>query len=262
MTDLRYHIPEPCDQRWHTMTPVAGGRHCANCQHVVVDFTGRTDKQITAFLTKHDGSRVCGRISTSQLRPPNRAAKRERTLWSQIQRLAAVVVMACGLSNSRALAQEQPAPPPSHMVPAIPLPILSSTPVYPDTLRGRIVDDEVGEGLPGATVMIEGTTIGTATDFDGNFSLPLDSLSDPSSTLVIVASFVGYETRQVALRLSDVRQPLVFHLSAGMLLGEVIAHGPYEDSYGHLHTGAVLPGAPMIVKRSWKWLSRRVAGSR
>ena len=41
-------------------------------------------------------------------------------------------------------------------------------------LRGKIIDGETGEGLIGATVSKEGTNIGTAADFDGNFSLKLD----------------------------------------------------------------------------------------
>ena len=36
---------------------------------------------------------------------------------------------------------------------------------------GKIVDAKTGETLPGATVLIEGTTKGVSSDFDGNFSL-------------------------------------------------------------------------------------------
>ncbi|MEX2566265.1 MAG: carboxypeptidase-like regulatory domain-containing protein [Cyclobacteriaceae bacterium] len=37
-----------------------------------------------------------------------------------------------------------------------------------------VVTDENGESLPGATVVIEGTTIGTVTDVDGHFSLEVE----------------------------------------------------------------------------------------
>ncbi len=47
------------------------------------------------------------------------------------------------------------------------------------------VDDELGEPLIGATVMEKGTSNGTATDLDGNFTLNVD----PQATLVV--SYIG-----------------------------------------------------------------------
>ncbi len=55
-----------------------------------------------------------------------------------------------------------------------------------------IVSDNTGEALPGASVMIKGTNIGTTTDFDGRFSLASVS---PNNILVI--SFVGMITSEV-----------------------------------------------------------------
>ena len=55
------------------------------------------------------------------------------------------------------------------------------------------VDDELGEPLIGATVMEKGTSNGTATDIDGNFTLNVD----PNATIVI--SYVGYDPREVAV---------------------------------------------------------------
>lgn len=43
------------------------------------------------------------------------------------------------------------------------------------------VDDETGEPLIGATIMEKGTTNGTATDIDGNFTLSVE----PKATLVV-----------------------------------------------------------------------------
>ena len=55
------------------------------------------------------------------------------------------------------------------------------------------VDDATGEPLIGATVMEKGTSNGTATDFDGNFTLNVA----PNATLVI--SYIGYDTQEVAV---------------------------------------------------------------
>ena len=43
-----------------------------------------------------------------------------------------------------------------------------------DSISGNVSDDE-GNPIPGATVIVEGTTQGTTTDFDGNYSISADS---------------------------------------------------------------------------------------
>lgn len=58
------------------------------------------------------------------------------------------------------------------------------------TIEGVVVDDQ-GEPLIGVNVMVEGTTMGTITDFDGNFSL---SVNPPVS---ISFSYMGYATQQI-----------------------------------------------------------------
>ncbi|MBO0341867.1 MAG: TonB-dependent receptor [Bacteroidota bacterium] len=60
------------------------------------------------------------------------------------------------------------------------------------TLTGTVVDGELGGPLPGASVVVKGTTNGTSTDFDGNFTL---EVSQSSGTLVI--SYIGFIRKQV-----------------------------------------------------------------
>jgi len=58
-------------------------------------------------------------------------------------------------------------------------------------ITGTVISDEDGLGLPGATVLVKGTTVGTTTDLDGNFSI---SVPDGGTTLIF--SFVGLETKE------------------------------------------------------------------
>ena len=60
------------------------------------------------------------------------------------------------------------------------------------TVNGKIVDEN-GESLPGTTVIQKGTSNGTITDIDGNFSL-----SVPSDATLIV-SFIGYKNTEVSV---------------------------------------------------------------
>ncbi|MEL6924770.1 MAG: TonB-dependent receptor, partial [Bacteroidota bacterium] len=58
------------------------------------------------------------------------------------------------------------------------------------TLAGRVTDGKTGEPLFGATVAIEGTSLGTTTDLDGYYSLG----DIPTKTYNIVADYLGYTT--------------------------------------------------------------------
>lgn len=68
-----------------------------------------------------------------------------------------------------------------------------SLPRLPGTISG-VVLDENGEGLPGATVLVKGSTIGTSTDLDGRYTLTL-----PQNAERLVFSFVGYATEEVGI---------------------------------------------------------------
>jgi TonB-linked SusC/RagA family outer membrane protein len=62
------------------------------------------------------------------------------------------------------------------------------------TVSGRVIDQKTGEGLPGATVLLKGTTTGISTGADGRFSL---AVPETGGTLTI--SSVGMTTQEVAL---------------------------------------------------------------
>lgn len=59
------------------------------------------------------------------------------------------------------------------------------------TLKG-VVKDEGGEPVPGATILLKGTTIGVASGIDGQFSLDV-----PAGEDMLLVSFIGMETQEV-----------------------------------------------------------------
>lgn len=62
------------------------------------------------------------------------------------------------------------------------------------TVSGRVADQKTGEGLPGVTVLLKGTTNGVSTNSDGAFSL-----SVPAQGGTLVFSSVGYITQERAI---------------------------------------------------------------
>ena len=59
------------------------------------------------------------------------------------------------------------------------------------------VNDETGLPLPGATVVVDGTTRGVATDFDGNFSIEADQGD------ILVVTYVGYAEQRITVGSQD-----------------------------------------------------------
>lgn len=61
------------------------------------------------------------------------------------------------------------------------------------TVTGTVFD-ETNLPLPGVSIVVKGTQIGTTTDFDGNYEITV-----PSSESVLAYSFMGYSTKEVAV---------------------------------------------------------------
>ena len=62
------------------------------------------------------------------------------------------------------------------------------------TVTGTVSDSETNEPLPGVNVVVKNTTIGTNTDFDGNFSIEGVSSGD-----VLVFSYLGFKTQEITV---------------------------------------------------------------
>lgn len=109
-------------------------------------------------------------------------------------------------------------------------------------VRGRILDD-TGAPMPGANVMIKGTTVGTVSDVNGYYYLPL--IADAQT---VVVSFVGYESQEVRL---DGRELMDIRLNADQsALNEVVVvgYGTSGDDYGLTGRVAGVQAAPRMRK--------------
>lgn len=84
-------------------------------------------------------------------------------------------------------------------------------------VTGKITSVSTGETLPGVTVVVKGTTSGTATDIDGNYSLEVPT------TAILVISFIGMETQEIPVQGRSVIN--VSMTSAASMLDEVVVVG-------------------------------------
>ena len=103
----------------------------------------------------------------------------------------------------------------------------------PVVVRGMVIDEENKEPVIGASVVIDGTNKGVATNVDGQFALKLP----PDTSLVIL--YIGYKIKKVHVSSLLHSNNNVIVLEADDLSGlSVIAGGlvtvlNYDDVYGH-----------------------------
>ena len=101
------------------------------------------------------------------------------------------------------------------------------------TVSGTVTDAD-GNALPGANVVVEGTTLGAAATLNGSYSVNV-----PNGTYTVTASVVGYTSESASVRVSDSNASASFSLSSSSVaLGgvEVLADRvdntsaiPYDD---------------------------------
>lgn len=109
------------------------------------------------------------------------------------------------------------------------------------TLKGQ-VRSAAGEALPGVTVLLKGTTIGTTTQFDGSFALQV-----PGQTGTLVLSYIGYLTQEVSF---SGQAPLQITLAEDTKsLDEVVVIG-----YGTLRSQDVTGAVATIDQKSLQTL--------
>ncbi|WP_400070954.1 TonB-dependent receptor [Zobellia russellii] len=86
------------------------------------------------------------------------------------------------------------------------------------TITGTVIDGELNEPLPGASVVIQGTTNGTSTDFDGKFQI---EITENAGTLLV--SYIGYTSKKVAYTSGGNIGNIVLEPNAQELEGVVVS---------------------------------------
>lgn len=99
--------------------------------------------------------------------------------------------------------------------------------------KGKVIDSANDEPLPYASVIVKGTTIGTSTDIDGNFTLEI-----PEKNGIIEISYVGYETYAINISLDLSGFHTVKLEPCGVNLNEIVVR-PGKEKYHRKDNPAV-----------------------
>lgn len=109
------------------------------------------------------------------------------------------------------------------------------------SITGKVADAS-GQSLPSVSVLVKGTLVGTTTDSNGNFTLTL-----PSGAKTLVFSFIGMETKEVAIGTTTNYSVVLIESSIG--LEEVIIVG-YGQQKKESIVGAITQTTYETIARS------------
>lgn len=110
-------------------------------------------------------------------------------------------------------------------------------------INGTVTDSETGEGLPYASLIIKGTTLGTATDAEGIFSLSI-----PTGEKILSVSYLGYETQEIKIDAGKISHLDVHLKPEGIQMTEVVIK-PGREKYTKKDNPAVRFVREMIERK-------------
>ncbi|WP_215225089.1 TonB-dependent receptor [Echinicola shivajiensis] len=119
-------------------------------------------------------------------------------------------------------------------------------------IKGKVTDEN-GQPIPGATIQLKGTTKGTVTDIDGNYTIQVEEGT------VLVYSFLGYERQEVAVGNQSVLN--VSMVPDTQSLEEVVVVGFGTQKKSHLTAAVEQIGSEMLVNRPINKLSEALQGA-
>lgn len=209
-------IPKPCSENWNKMTPTQKGAFCKSCQKEVIDFSQTGTHALTKRLSQ--GRSICGRFRPDQLNHP--ISTISETTWKRhavymgftsLVLLSTPVIAQIEKPNIAEILQ--------HKMPICGLKASGVKLSDSIVLKGLVEDME--SPLPGALIMIKGTTIGTQTDFDGNFTLKVPTIYQDEQ-LTLVFSYIGYETMELKIDAKSKFVNAKFTEESYAIMGEVV----------------------------------------
>ena len=185
---FKLSIKKPCGENFNDFNPTVQGGFCNSCSKGVIDFTKMKPDEIITYFKDKQQDNVCGRFNGSQLTMYSESSKTSNKL-----RILSGIVLACLslFSINTMHAQETKAQPNSSDRNI--QEIKDQTSDRNIVVKGNV--SESSQPLPGVNVVLEGTTIGTTTDLEGNFEFP-EKLKQGD---VLLFSFIGMPSQKVVI---------------------------------------------------------------
>ena len=200
---LRLSVKSPCSENFNQFSPTQAGGFCGSCQTEVIDFTKMNEQEIIDYFSNSNTKDTCGRFSNKQLKIYDMKTNRSKKMS-----LLTGIGLACLTLFSFTTLQAQQATSNN----------AQTTSVQDSFVVKGNIADETGP-LPGVNIVLQGTSVGTTTDIDGNFQFPQKLKKDD----VLLLSHIGYESRRIVIK--DQQSASNIQLKIDMELTEIVITG-------------------------------------
>jgi hypothetical protein len=218
---INLSIKKPCTESFDSFQSTSTGGFCDSCQKAVIDFTKMSDGQILDYFKKNKEN-TCGRFEKNQLKSYSTlSSPSKRKSFNLLGASLIGASLLTALPNQKTQAQQHNPTEKVEEKDTKKEDGKDKKESDPITITG-VVKDDYGDLLPGATVIVKGTTNGISTDFDGKFSLRNVHVGD-----VLIYSFIGLKSKEVVVLEKHTFMEIV--LDSYELLGEVSVSEVYSS---------------------------------
>ncbi len=220
---LDLNIKTPCSENFDQFSPTSKGGFCASCEKEVIDFTKMNAEEIITFFKNKTTQNTCGRFKSNQLKTSINTSKKNKYL-SFITGIGLTILSFFSVITAEAQDIEK-----TTNTLNGDSDIETSKNVKNITLKGSVFTGDDGLPLPGASVLLQGTSLGTQTDFDGNFKFPEKlKIGD-----VLIISYVGMESQKVVIEnknsASKIELIIDMKMDSCIIMGEVAVKKVYKS---------------------------------
>jgi hypothetical protein len=174
---FKLKIANPCTENWGDMSANGSGRHCSNCNKIVIDFS-RMSEQMIVEQFKNLSGRICGRFRKEQLQVLYADNSGRKAPW--YNRMFFKLALTSALTLKLAEGQSQTDSNPVSTVQTEKDNAGKAKKITKEKkaevkkyVAGKVIDKETRQALPNITVMINGTQILSQTDIDGKYMIEL-----------------------------------------------------------------------------------------
>ncbi len=205
-------INKPCSENFSDFAPTLLGGFCNSCKKEVIDFTKMNNEEISVYFNTHNNTDVCGRLLPDQLKVVTHPVK-NRTMINVLRGVGLACLSLFFSSHLHAQDIKNK---------SINKDVNRSENVINNVEKRFVVKGKVTEDsnpLPGVNIVLQGTRIGTQTDFDGTFTFP-EKLKKGD---ILIFSFVGFESKKIII--TDEKSASNIDLHINMSLDTVVLTG-------------------------------------
>lgn len=214
-------INKPCSEKFSGFKKTELGGFCGSCQKEVIDFTGWSSQEIINYFNNNSHQKTCGRFNDYQLGSYVEPTKPNRLNYFKGIGVACLSLFSFGISN----AQKENTP--TEIV-AQKLKNQKNTKTQNTFVVKGVVSDEAGP-LPGVSIHLQGTTIGTETNFDGEYEFPRQLKKGD----VLIFSFVGMDSKKIIVENKETAATISMNVTLESYLcviaGEVSIKKPFKS---------------------------------